>query len=260
MEPNRQAYGLIAKFMRGKSSHVIRQSRKSVKFAKKIILLTCRPYSGSGLCFPCRSNQLSNQSMGVVEEKITVWDVPVRLFHWTLVLSFTAAYLTAEFHLGFLHVWVGYFLCLLLAFRVVWGFAGSRYARFASFIFSPGETLAYLRAMMQGNPKHYFGHNPAGALMVFALLALLALIFLTGLTTLAVIDFEGPMLFLVDYFDDDASYAMRHLHDWLVNAALVLIPLHLIGVAAGSIQHKENLVRAMLTGKKKNVATDVSEH
>ncbi|TAJ79393.1 MAG: cytochrome B [Gallionellaceae bacterium] len=196
------------------------------------------------------------------EEKIKVWDVPLRLFHWTLVLSFTAAYLTAEFHIGFVHVWIGYFLCLLLAFRVVWGFAGNRYARFASFVFSPKETLTYLRAMilMQGNPKHYLGHTPAGALMIFTLLALLALIFLTGLTTLAVIDFEGPLLFLIDYVDDDTSYAVRHLHDWLVDVALMLIPLHLIGVVAGSIQHKENLVRAMFTGKKKNVSTDVSGH
>jgi len=198
--------------------------------------------------------------MQAKQEKILVWDLPVRLFHWTLVLSFAAAYLTAEFHLGFIHVWIGYFLCGLLAFRVVWGFTGNQYARFRTFIFSPQETLTYVRSMRQGNPKHYFGHNPAGALMVFALLGLLSLIFLSGLTTLALIDFEGPLLFLVDYLDDDTSYAVRHLHDWLVDGALILIPLHLLGVAAGSLQHKENLVRAMLTGKKDSVATDVSEH
>lgn len=190
------------------------------------------------------------------EESIKVWDVPVRLFHWTLVLSFIAAYLTAEFHIGFLHTLIGYFLCVLLLARVFWGFAGNQYARFSSFIFSPAETVAYLRSLVQNNPKHYFGHNPAGALMVFALLALLALIFLTGLTTLAVIDFEGPLLFLIDYVDDETSYAVKHLHGWLVDAALVLVPLHVLGVAVGSIQHKENLVRAMLTGNKKRV----SEH
>lgn len=192
--------------------------------------------------------------MNMSDESVKVWDVPVRLFHWTLVLSFTAAYLTAEFHVGFLHTLIGYFLCVLVLARVFWGFAGNRYARFSSFIFSPQETLAYLRSLRQGSPKHYFGHNPAGALMVFALLGVLALIFLSGLTTLAVIDFEGPLLFLIDYFDDDASYVARHLHGWLVDAALILIPLHLIGVAAGSIQHKENLVRAMVTGKKKVAA------
>lgn len=185
------------------------------------------------------------------EEILKVWDLPVRLFHWALVLSFAAAYFTAEFHLGFLHVWIGYFLCALLPARVLWGFIGNRYARFNSFIFSPKETVEYFRSLRAGKPTHYLGHNPAGALMVFALLGLLAFIFSSGLATLAVIDFEGPLLFLIDYVDDDTSYALRHLHGWLVDIALLLVPLHLLGVAAGSIQHKENLVRAMITGKKK---------
>lgn len=187
-------------------------------------------------------------------ETVKVWDLPVRLFHWSLVLGFVSAYLTAEFHIGFLHTLIGYFLCGLVLARIVWGFAGNQYARFSSFIFSPAETIAYVRSLRSGNPIHYFGHNPAGALMVFALLGTLALIFLSGLTTLAVIDFEGPLLFLINYFDDNTSYAVRHLHGWLVDAALILIPLHLLGVVSGAIQHKENLVRAMITGKKQKVA------
>jgi cytochrome b len=187
------------------------------------------------------------------KEIVNVWDMPTRLFHWTLVLSFTSAYLTAEFHLGFLHTLLGYFLCLLLVARLIWGFAGNQYARFQSFIFSPQETIEYLRSLMQNNPRHYFGHNPAGALMVFGLLALLFLIILTGLTTLAVIDFEGPLLFLTDNFDDETSYLLRHLHGWLIDIALVMIPLHLLGVVVGSLQHKENLVRAMITGKKEKI-------
>jgi cytochrome b len=194
------------------------------------------------------------------KEIVNVWDVPTRLFHWTLVLSFVIAYLTAKFHFGFLHTYIGYFLCFLLLARVILGFTGNQYARFKSFIFSPQETLSYLRAMVQNNPRHYFGHNPAGALMVFALLGLLSLIFITGLITLAVIDYEGPLLFLTDYFSDEASYAVRHLHSWLINFALVMIPLHLLGVAAGSIQHHENLVRSMITGKKKNTSSVISEH
>lgn len=185
---------------------------------------------------------------------VKVWDLPTRLFHWSLVFGFTLAYLTAEFHFGFLHTYIGYFLCMLLLARVIIGFTGNQYARFKSFIFSPQETFAYLRAMLQNSPKHYFGHNPAGALMVFALLGLLLLILITGLITLAVIDFEGPLLFLTDYFTDEASYTVHHLHGWLIDFALVMIPLHLLGVAVGIIQHKENLVRAMITGKKKNVS------
>jgi cytochrome b len=191
-------------------------------------------------------------------ESVKVWDVPVRVFHWATVLGFTAAYLTAKFHIGFLHNLIGYFLCVLLLARLLWGFIGNQYARFNSFIFSPGETLAYLRSLVHGRPLHYFGHNPAGALMVFALLVLLMLIFVTGLITLTVIDFEGPLLFLTNYFSDPASYAVHHLHGWLIDVALLLIPLHVLGVVAGSIQHKENLVKAMITGKKKNVSASGS--
>lgn len=194
------------------------------------------------------------------EVNVKVWDLPTRLFHWALVLGFIFAYLTAEFHLGFIHTYIGYFLCILLVARIFWGFVGNQYARFKSFIFSPQETFAYLRGMLQSNPRHYLGHNPAGALMVFGLLALLAFIVLTGLVTLAVIDFEGPLLFLTNYFDDKASYAVRHLHGWLIDVALVIIPLHLLGVAAGSFQHKENLVRAMITGNKKNISPSLSGH
>jgi len=182
-----------------------------------------------------------------------VWDVPVRLFHWSLVLGFILAYLTAEVHFLDVHVLIGYFLIVLLLFRVFWGFAGNQYARFKSFIFSPQETMAYMKSMRGGHPVHYYGHNPAGALMVFGLLLLLAAIFMSGLVTLAAIDFEGPLLFLANRVSDDTSYFFRHAHDFFVDVALLLIPLHLLGVVSGSMQHKENLVRAMVTGMKKVV-------
>jgi cytochrome b len=184
------------------------------------------------------------------EIKVRVWDLPIRLFHWSLVAGFITAYLSAKYRAGDLHTLVGYALCILLAVRVFWGIVGGKYARFNSFIFSPVETLNYLRGMLQGHPRHYLGHNPAGALMVFALLLLLALIFMTGLITLAVIDFEGPLLGAINYFDDNASYALRHIHGLLTNIGLALISLHLVGVMWGGIQHKENLVRAMITGNK----------
>lgn len=183
---------------------------------------------------------------------IRVWDLPIRLFHWTLVIGFASAYLTAEYHKNEVHTLIGYALCILLAARIFWGFLGSRYARFNSFIFSPGETIAYMRSMFGRHPvKHYLGHNPAGALMVFALLGLLGLIFAAGLATLAVIDFEGPLLALANRVDDETSYAIREVHEFLSNVALALIVLHLMGVVGGSMQHGENLVRAMVTGKKR---------
>ncbi|MFH2135115.1 MAG: cytochrome b/b6 domain-containing protein [Pseudomonadota bacterium] len=185
--------------------------------------------------------------------QVKVWDVPVRLFHWSLVAGFATAYFSAEMHKMTVHVWSGYALIALLLFRLVWGFVGNQYARFKSFIFSPQETLAYMRSIRGGHPKHYYGHNPAGALMVFALLGLLLAIFVSGLVTLAVIDFEGPLLFMANSVSDETAYLFRHAHDWMVNIALLLIPLHLLGVVSGSLQHKENLVRAMVTGMKPKV-------
>jgi cytochrome b len=197
--------------------------------------------------------------MSKIEKEIPVWDFPIRLFHWLLVVGFIFAYLSSKLHLGFLHSLVGYFLCLLLLARIVLGFFGNQYARFNSFIFTSAETVAYFRSSIQGNPRHYLGHNPAGALMVFTMLFIFILIVSSGLVTLAVIDFEGPLLFLSGYLDDNTSYAIHHLHGWLVDIALLLIPLHLLGVLAGSIQHKENLVKAMFTGKKKSYQPGNSE-
>lgn len=189
-------------------------------------------------------------------EQVKVWDIPVRMFHWLLVMGFGLAYMTAEFHFVDIHVWIGYFLIGLLAFRFVWGVKGGQYARFKSFIFSWEETMAYIRSLRGGQPVHYYGHNPAGALMVFGLLALLAAIFTSGLVTLAVIDYDGPLLFLANAVSDETSYFFRHAHDFFVDVALLLIPLHLLGVVAGSIQHKENLARSMVTGMKKVANTD----
>ncbi len=190
---------------------------------------------------------------------VKVWDVPVRVFHWTLVLGFASAYLTAEYHYGDIHALIGYALCVLLVARVFWGFFGSQYARFSSFIFSPAETIAYMRSMFGKHPiKHYYGHNPAGALMVFALLALLTVIFATGLVTLGVIDFEGPFAGMALAVSDETAFVFRNMHELLTNVGLMLVALHLMGVVGGSIQHKENLVRAMVTGKKK-VASHLGE-
>jgi cytochrome b len=191
---------------------------------------------------------------------VKVWDLFIRCFHWTMVMGFATAYISGEVHASKIHVVVGYGLCVLLAARVFWGFKGSEYARFRSFIFPVSELRAYVRAMFKGHPKHYFGHNPAGALMVFALIGFLALLFTSGLLTLGTIDFEGPLEFLANQVSDETSYAFRHLHEFLPAVGLVLVFLHVLGVIAGSIQHNENLVRAMLTGKKKSLSLSSSSN
>jgi cytochrome b len=182
---------------------------------------------------------------------VKVWDRFLRFFHWTLALCFATAFISGEVHASTIHELVGYLLCILLAARVYWGFRGGEYARFRAFIYPLSEVLEYLGSMLKGNPRHYYGHNPAGALMVFTLLGLLAAIFVSGLLTLGTIDYEGPLVFLANSVSDEASYAFHHVHEWLPNIALALVILHLLGVLVGSIQHKENLVRAMLTGVKK---------
>lgn len=184
-------------------------------------------------------------------EQIKVWDLPLRLFHWTLVAAFALAWLSAEAGILEAHVLIGYFLIGLLLFRLVWGFAGSEFSRFRSFLFGPAETVAYLKSLRTAHPIHYYGHNPAGALMVFTLLALLGAIFVSGLLTLATVDYEGPLLFLANAVSDETADFFRRAHDLLVDLALVLIPLHLLGVVQGSLQHRENLARAMVTGWKR---------
>ena len=113
--------------------------------------------------------------------KILVWDAPVRAFHWLMVLSFAGAYLTAESERWRLvHVSLGYTLGALVAFRIIWGLMGTRYARFASFIRGPKAVAQYLRAMLNRKPEHHIGHNPAGAMAIALILLLSVAITATG--------------------------------------------------------------------------------
>jgi cytochrome b len=167
--------------------------------------------------------------------RILVWDVPTRVFHWLQALSFGAAYLTAfSERMRNYHVALGYILLGLLVFRLLWGFIGTRYARFSSFLFNPGEVVAYLLTMIKRKPEHYLGHNPAGSVSVWLLLALGLFIGVTGVLAL----------------QDDASDLVVEMHGVATNVMLGVILLHLIGVVMSSILHRENLVRAMITGFK----------
>jgi cytochrome b len=127
---------------------------------------------------------------------------------------------------------------------------GSRHARFASFRATPRAGLRYLAEVLRGQPRRYLGHNPAGALMVFALLADLAILLLSGILLQATLEFEGPLVDLLRGLDDAAVHRLLSLHRLAVNGLYVLAPLHLLGVALASFQHRENLVRAMVTGYK----------
>jgi len=168
-------------------------------------------------------------------QKILVWDVPTRAFHWMQVVTFVGAYLTAESErTRDIHVAFGYILLGLIIFRLLWGFMGTRYARFSSFLFFPGQIIEYLGSLFKGKPKHYLGHNPAGSVSVWLLLGLGLSICVTGVLAL----------------QDDASDAVIEMHGMATDAMLVVIALHLLGVVMSSIMHRENLVRAMVLGFK----------
>jgi cytochrome b len=170
-----------------------------------------------------------------MSQRILVWDFPTRIFHWTLALSFLGAYLTAETErYRDLHVSLGYLMLGLIAFRLVWGFAGTRYARFRSFLFKPAEIVAYMRSLIARKPQHHIGHNPAGGVAIFLLLGLTLL---TGIS--------GILL-----FQEIGGEMFEELHEGAANFMLLIVLVHIAGVVVSSWLHRENLARAMVTGYK----------
>ena len=167
------------------------------------------------------------------ETTIRVWDPFIRVFHWGLVAAVAVAWLSAD-EWDDLHVISGYVVAGALAARLIWGFVGSHYARFAQFLPTPATILVHLRGMLAGRERRFLGHNPAASAMIVALLV-----------TLAGITFTGWLL------ENDAGDTVEDLHEILANGLLVLIALHVIGVILASVRHRENLTRAMLTGDKR---------
>lgn len=170
-----------------------------------------------------------------MNQKTLVWDVPTRVFHWLLVISFTGAFLTSESErYRDIHVMFGYTLLGLIMFRVLWGFIGTRYARFRSFLFTSKELFAYLASLCSGKPHHYVGHNPAGSLAIWLLLLL-------GFTS----SVTGLLL-----YQEIGGDLLEEPHEFLANTMLAVVGVHLAGVVVSSLIHRENLIRAMITGRK----------
>jgi cytochrome b len=168
-------------------------------------------------------------------QKIRVWDAPVRVFHWLMVICFAGAYITAESETWrLLHITLGYTLGGLLAFRLVWGVVGTRYSRFSSFVRGPSAVLRYAKSMLTKNPEHHLGHNPAGAVAVVLLLVMGAGLVATGYVV----------------YEDLGPEWVAEVHELLGNGMLLVVIGHLVGVVSASLQHRENLVRAMVTGYK----------
>ena len=169
------------------------------------------------------------------QDRIRVWDLPVRLFHWLFALSFLGAFVTAESErLRDVHVVLGYTMLALIAFRLLWAFVGSRYARLSSFAYGPRDVLRYLRSLLTSRPLHYLGHNPAGSWVIYLLIVLGSAAGASGYAT----------------YNDMGGEWLEELHEGAANAMLALVFFHLAGVAVASLLHRENLVRAMVTGYK----------
>jgi cytochrome b len=171
-----------------------------------------------------------------------IWDLPTRVFHWLLAACVLGAWLTAESERSrMLHLALGYSAGVLVAWRLVWGFVGSRYARFSSFVRSPAAALAYLRGYLPSARRagqkqiHYLGHNPAGGWAVLALLAVVALAVATGY-----VSYQG-----------DSADLWSGLHALVGNGIIVLVGLHVAAVVVTGVLHRENLVRAMVNGYKR---------
>jgi cytochrome b len=168
-------------------------------------------------------------------ERTLVWDAPVRVFHWLLVASFVVAWLTSDSERWLLvHISAGYTMAGLVGFRLLWGVVGTRHARFTDFVRGPRAALAYLRSLVQGQPQHHAGHNPAGGLAILALLALALSTVAAGWAT----------------YNELGGHWLEDLHEGLANTMLGLVLLHVAAVLASSLLHRENLVAAMLHGRK----------
>jgi cytochrome b len=171
----------------------------------------------------------------MMKSKILVWDLPVRIFHWSLVMTFAGAYLLGDSERWrSFHVALGYGVLGLIAFRIVWGFIGTRYARFQSFAFSPMAAWRYLKDLAGPRSQRHVGHNPAGSWAIFGLLGL-------GLAT----GMSGWLR-----YEEIGGESLEEVHEVLANLWLGLVVFHVIAAIVSGVLHRENLVRAMVTGYK----------
>ncbi len=176
------------------------------------------------------------RTSGAEAETVKVWDISIRLFHWSLVIAFALAWISAEEWEQF-HEIVGYTMGGLIAFRIVWGIIGTSHARFCDFIYRPSVIVGYVRDSFALRAKRYIGHNPAGGAMVIALLLSIIAVAASGIAMTGVMPFSGEWI--------------EEVHEITANMTLLLIALHIVGVIFASFEHRENLVKAMFTGYKR---------
>lgn len=234
------------------------------------------------------SNENHSQPQEPVGKRVwvKVWDPLVRIGHWLLAGGFLVAYLTGEENTD-IHVVAGYVVAAVVATRLVWGVVGPHHARFANFVRGPGAVFGYLGGLFTGKAKRTVGHNPAGAAMIVALLIGVGGTAISGMALYAVEEGQGPLAGFIsagvgpsafqgaeaeasededneheergadrastggEAQENDAEEMYEDVHKAFVNFTLLLIALHIFGVIASSLAHRENLVGAMITGRKR---------
>ncbi|OIN90481.1 MAG: hypothetical protein AUJ20_14450 [Comamonadaceae bacterium CG1_02_60_18] len=185
-------------------------------------------------------------------QRTLIWDLPTRLFHWTLASSFALAWLTSEGdRWRSIHVFLGYLILGLVVFRLIWGFAGSHFSRFASFWFGPKEALDYLKQVMTGHAPRHIGHNPTGSVAIYILLAMAVVVGLSGIVTLGGDEQQG---LAAGWFTFAQVQIIKKVHDLGATLMLLVVFGHITGVVVESVLHKENLARSMVTGFKQAAA------
>ena len=185
--------------------------------------------------------------------EVRVWDPLVRVFHWSLVAAFATAFIVEDDLLG-VHVWAGYLVLALIAVRLVWGFIGTRHARFADFVRGPSTVAGYLGDALRLRAPRYLGHNPAGGAMVVALLILVAATGISGMALYGAQELSGPLAPLMSGLPAYWGEGLEETHEVLANLTLVFIVVHVAGVLFSSLSHRENLILAMINGRKRGDA------
>ena len=176
-------------------------------------------------------------------KSVLVWDVTIRVFHWSFATLIVATWLTRELHgpgRGW-HIWMGYAAAALVMLRILWGFAGPHFARFSEFFPTPKRLATYLKEFTAGRERRYLGHNPLGAVMVLFLLALSLGMAVTGFYMTQ----RGATLFGIE------RYQLEGVHKLMGNLFVIAVPIHIIGVVFESVRHRENLGMAMIIGRKR---------
>ncbi|MBF7072536.1 cytochrome b/b6 domain-containing protein [Glaciecola sp. MH2013] len=190
--------------------------------------------------------------------KIYVWDFPTRIFHWLLVVTFAAQYLTGELLDDAMqwHFYGGYVMLGLIIFRLLWGIVGAYYARFSQFIHGPTTTIAYAKSLNKSSYTTYLGHNPLGAYSIIFVMSMLLTQTVSGLFITDDIFYSGPYHSVVS---DAVEDIMNMLHSNAVNAVLFFLVLHITAMILYKRLKGQALLKAMVTGRKELSESQVSK-